>query len=141
MKYLLTICSDDKDPRPEPLPARERYQSDFMQQVIAEGERTDTRVLILSGKFGILEPDDEIPYYDHQLTEEEVDNMVPTVAEQLEERMTSKLVAYIKKGREVEGWEPYYQLIEKSAAAIGAELTYAELPEPTEPRSETTKLR
>jgi Asp-tRNA(Asn)/Glu-tRNA(Gln) amidotransferase A subunit family amidase len=111
-----------------------------MQQVIEEGERTNTPVLILSGKFGILTPDTEIPHYDHLLLEEEVDDKVAEVIVQLEKLGVDDIEAYIKKGREVEGWNPYYEVLERAARAIDAKLEYAELPEASEPRSEITRL-
>ena len=140
MKYLLTICSNDKDPREGLLPARERYQSDFMQRVIEEGERTETPVLILSGKFGLLAPDTEIPDYDHLLVEDELTEMVPLVAGQLEDLEATEITAYIKKDRTVPHWGTYYDLIELGAHAAGVSLQYAER-ESLEPRSETVKLR
>ena len=125
MKYLLTICSNDKNPAEGMLPARERYVSDFMNRVIEEGERTETPVLILPGKFGLLNPDTEIPYYDYFLTADKVDSKVPAMAEQLRKLEADQITAYLKKPRTTPNWEAYYALIEKSAAAVGAELEFA----------------
>jgi hypothetical protein len=140
MRYLLTVCSNDKDQRVGLLPARGRYKSEFMQRVIALGEQTNTPVLILSGELGILEPDDEIPYYDHALTENEVESMVGVVAERLEELEATELLAYIKESPDVRGWGPYYNLIELAAYQTKINLEYAKLEEPSEPRSETYRL-
>ena len=112
-----------------------------MQHVIAEGERTNTPVLILSGQFGLLSPDDPIPYYDHLLTEDELDEMVLIVTDQLEGAEATKITAYIKKGREVEGWAPYYELLERASLQAKVPIEYAKLGEPSEPRSETLILR
>jgi cytoplasmic iron level regulating protein YaaA (DUF328/UPF0246 family) len=42
------------------------------------------KFLILSGKYGILEPSDPIPYYDHLLQSSEVSEHSKKVADQLE---------------------------------------------------------
>ena len=142
MKYLLTICSNDKDWADGLLPARQRYLNPFMDRVIAEGERINAPVLILSGQFGLLSPNDPIPYYDYTLTKNKVEKMALMVTEQLKNADATEITAYIKKPRTTnQDWENYYSLIERSAQAANVELEFAQLQEPTEPHSETTHLR
>lgn len=143
MRYLLTTCSENKDPADGMLPARQRYQSEFIDQVIAEGERTQTPVLILSGQFGLLDLDTEIPYYNHLLTEDEIPKMLEVVAAQLESRedeSQTEITAYMKRARTEPGWGPYYMLLEQATHEAGVNLQYVE-PESFEPRAETIRMR
>jgi len=140
MKYLLTICSNDKNPAEGLLPARERYQSEFMQRVIQRGEDTDIPVLILSGEHGLLRLNSKIAYYDHALTKDEVPYMAKLVADQLGDLGVTEIEAYIKKDRDVPGWEPYYNLLELGTRLANVDLHYAER-ESLEPRFATARLR
>lgn len=113
MDYLLTICSNDKDTSKTPLPAHQRYLSPRIAQLKKQSVATETPALILSGKYGIIKIDDDISHYDHLLESDEVADLVPLVAKQLQEKSATKIIAHMKP-RETHGWESYYQLLEQA---------------------------
>jgi len=61
---VITICCREKDNRPEPLAAVERYRSERIQSLHRLSRQAGLPFLILSGRFGLIEPDAPIPYYD-----------------------------------------------------------------------------
>ena len=117
MKYNLTTCCAEKRKDEGLLPARIRYQSPRIRTVVAESERTNTPLLIFSGKLGILGADDPIPWYDKALTENDVKLMVPKVISQLQARPVSEVTLFARP-RETPGWAPYYAVIEQACGAL-----------------------
>lgn len=111
MKYLLTICSKEKRTDEKLLPAIERYLDPRIIQVFNISQDLDTGFLIFSGKYGILEPDELIPYYDQILLEDQVDSMVKKVLPQLEKLQVSELVVYGKNKETNLSWRPYYDVL------------------------------
>ena len=104
-----TICCREKDRAEAALPAIGRYRSGRIQTVFHMAEKEGLEFAILSGKFGLLHPEDLIPYYDKLLTEEDIPALNRQMAEFLREnpargiiflppdpRSDSKVMPYIK---------------------------------------------
>lgn len=83
MTALSTYCSARKDPSPGMLPAIRRYRSRRIQRVYQAARSLEVPFYILSGAFGAIAPEREIPYYDHLLRAGEVDALADTIAGQL----------------------------------------------------------
>ena len=66
-----------------PLPRRRMGLSSDEHRALSEAAKAGACFGILSGLYGLLRPDEPIPYYDHLLAEDEVAPMVPRVAEVL----------------------------------------------------------
>ena len=64
MDVLITTCSKEKRLDAGLLPAAQRYVSVRIAAVVARGQRLGLTVFILSGKYGLLRPDEEIEWYD-----------------------------------------------------------------------------
>jgi cytoplasmic iron level regulating protein YaaA (DUF328/UPF0246 family) len=67
--------------------ARELYISDLFKKNLAYAEKNYDRVLILSAKYGVLQLDEEIPYYNKTLNDmqkDEIEAWNVSVAEQLQ---------------------------------------------------------
>ena len=122
MKVNLTTCCAEKRKDEDLLPAKIRYQSQRVQTVVAESERTKTPLLIFSGEFGILEADEPIPWYNKVLGEEDVEMMVPWVISQLRDRSVTKVTLFARP-KDTPGWKPYYSVIEQACRAMGIPIT------------------
>jgi hypothetical protein len=84
---LVQSCSATKNEVPEPVPALELYDGYFfkiIKKAIREGViRPDLDMRILSAKYGIVDPDEPIEYYDQQMTADRAEELRPTVTETL----------------------------------------------------------
>lgn len=107
-----TYCSAGKRPDPGLLPAIERYQSVRIAELQAAGA-----LLILSGEFGLLAPEDPIPFYDHLLLIDEVEAMVPQVSAQLQDRGVASLVFHTADPDSTPEIRPYVALITRACQA------------------------
>ena len=72
MTFFCTYCSAKKDRSQGELAAIQRYQSLRINSVYLAAVSLGHNFFILSGKYGILEPSEPIPYYDHLLQSSEV---------------------------------------------------------------------
>jgi len=83
MKGYVTYCSAKKRPDPGALPSIERYISKRIGAVAGLAGADNVHFRILSGKYGLLKPEDIIPPYEHLLKIEEVEALVGKVIGQL----------------------------------------------------------
>jgi len=118
MELLCTTCSKRKRRTPGLLPARHRYLSKRIRYVLDLAERSGQPAAILSGRFGLLAPDDRIPWYDLALTADDVDTLVPQLIEQLQSRC-ARAVLFYARPRSTTGWEPYHEALELACGRIG----------------------
>jgi hypothetical protein len=84
--------------------------------------------LILSGKYGILEPSDPIPYYDHLLQSSEVSEHSKRVADQLEALGVKDLIFFARSFSDDENVKPYFNCIKFASQKAGIELKFVDLP-------------
>lgn len=129
MKYVLTICSKDKDKSESPLPAIQRYKDKRIAHVFKISRRLSLPMVIFSGKYGLLKTNDLIPFYDLRLEKEHIDKMVEKLVYQFEQLNVSKIDFYGLDEHEHVGWKPYYETIEKVCERTGSELTIIHLDE------------
>lgn len=80
----VTYCSRRKREDAGLLPAVERYSSPRIPAARDWARRHGADFRILSGRYGLLDPAEPIPYYDHLLGTDEVEAMTERVAGQLE---------------------------------------------------------
>lgn len=121
MHYLITICSKEKSRTPGEIPAVKRYLNTRIADVHERSRREGIPMLIFSGKYGLIDPETPIPYYDHLLEAEEVEGFVAPTAEVLSERGITT-VTFVAQPREEAGWENYYRVIEQACGIAGVEL-------------------
>jgi hypothetical protein len=114
MKVIATICSKEKDPSTELLPAVERYRGEHIQIARAEAIRIDSPLYILSGKFGLVSGDDFIADYDY-LLEMESAELTRLVKSQMEEAGITEVEFYYK---EKGSWAPYRDTL-RNACTLG----------------------
>ena len=97
-----------------------------------ESQRLAVPLLLLSGRFGLLKPDDDsIPWYHELLTYPKAQQLVPVVASRLTECGVTAIVFYACP-RLTSGWGPYYDVLERACQSykipvrievLGAEYT------------------
>jgi hypothetical protein len=85
------------------------------------------RFLILSGEYGILEPSDPIPYYDHILQSSEVSEHAKKVAAQLEALGVKDLIHFGRSLSEDVNLKPYFDCIKLASQMAGIELKFVDL--------------
>lgn len=75
--------------------------------------------VILSGKYGLVEPEQPIAYYDHLLLSEEVEAHAKRVATQLKQLNATKLVFYSVPLNTDSNLEAYVNCIRIAAKSVG----------------------
>ena len=128
MTVFCTPCSAEKDPSPGDLPAIQRYRSHRIESVYIAAVSLGLKFLILSGEYGILEPSDPIPYYDHLLESSEVPEHSKRVADQLEALGVKDLIFFAGSFSDDENVKPYLDCIESASQEAGIALKFVYLP-------------
>lgn len=121
MDYYLTTCCEEKKQDEPLLPARERYISPRVQEVVARSDRDKMPLMFFSGLYGILGADDLIPDYAKLLKAEDVTGMIQLVVEQLRERNV-RSIRFFGRPREREFWGPYHDVIYGACEVLGVEV-------------------
>jgi len=128
MTVFCTPCSAEKDPSPGDLPAIQRYPSHRIKSVYIAAVSLGLKFLILSGEYGILEPSDPIPYYDHLLESSEVSEHAQRVASQLEALGVKDLIFFAGSVSGDENVKPYLDCMEFASQRSGIALKFVCLP-------------
>lgn len=118
MKYLVTTCCKEKRNDKKLLPVIDRYLDPRLRQVFNISKDLNTEFLILSGKYGLLRPNDLIPYYDQILTDEQVAKLVERVLNQLQTLKVSELIIYGKDKNTNQSWKPYYAVLQSACEKL-----------------------
>lgn len=127
MTVFCTYCSNEKDKSKFPLPAIQRYQSERIQSVYDAASVLDFKFLILSGKYGLLESDYRIPYYDHLLIDPEVSQHALLIADQLKNQKIKSLVFFAVHPDIDPDVLPYIKAIEKACEQVSVDYKWVEL--------------
>lgn len=120
-KLICTICSKEKRMDIRPLPAQIRYKSDRIKKVNAIAKDKGFPFVILSGKYGILSPDEKIPYYNHLLKPKEAGLLTKRVTQQIKVYDIDEVIFYAKPNDL--NWQPYYSVLENVTNLLGIKLT------------------
>ncbi len=118
---LITTCCKEKDKAPGLLPAHRRYRSRRIQQVYQTSQEQGQPMLILSGKFGQLKPNEAIPWYDHPLKMEEVTHLIPKIITILKAEDVTQ-VSFICRPYQTPGWAPYHETLSAACQALNIPL-------------------
>lgn len=116
MKIVCTICSKKKDEDEKLMPARLRYSAPHIQLTDKTATEAGLPFFILSGKYGLIEGEKEIPYYDYYLEEKAVDDLVKILIQQINDYGITEIDFYTE---EKESWLPYQNAIRKSSESTG----------------------
>ncbi|HSU73153.1 MAG TPA: hypothetical protein VLJ21_04880 [Candidatus Binatia bacterium] len=124
MKIYCTICSKEKVTTKQPLAAIKRYDSPRIHAVFARSRKDGVELRILSGKFGLLAPEEPIPSYDYQLTLAEVPALKEQVVKQIRVQHIDEIILFAKTLPE---WRPYIIVLELACKETATLLTIKEL--------------
>ena len=121
MDVFCTYCSRNKNHQETPLPAIQRYESKRIENIFNAAKLINIGFVILSGEYGILEPDELIKDYDHLLKMDEVVDLSDKVSEQLIQKHITRLI-YFSEALSKEALVPYYLCI--STACMKASIPF-----------------
>ena len=111
MQIYCTTCSKDKSTKEGRIPAIQRYRDQRINSVYHQSQIENKGFRILSGKYGLLSPTDEIPWYDQALLPHEVENMIELIATRLKSENIDFVLFFAKNPKENPDWEPYVNAI------------------------------
>ena len=118
---LITTCSKEKRLDAGLLPAAQRYVSSRIAAVVARGQQLGKPVFILSGKYGLVGPGEEIEWYDKPLTAEDDPAITELVTRRLAAEHADRVI-FSAEPIDTPGWRPYYNLIAAACAKLGIAL-------------------
>jgi hypothetical protein len=122
MKAICTYCAGPKNTDSRMLPAVRRYISERIDQLYRAAQEQGVSFLILSGEFGMLRPEAAIPWYDHLLQADEVDQLVAQVALVLSEVGVTELQYFTADAEVVIAVAPYLELARRACSEAGVEI-------------------
>ena len=128
MTVFCTYCSAKKDRSPGELPAIQRYQSHRIKSVYIAAMSIGLKFVILSGEYGLLEPSDPIPYYEHLLVSEEVSEHSKLVADQLVALRVKDLIFFTRPESVDQNVKPYLACIKLASQKAGITCKFVYLP-------------
>jgi len=127
-RALCTYCSAPKREDPGLLPATERYISSRIRLLAMRAAWERRPFLILSGEYGLLQPQDPIPWYDHLLAPAEVETMCGRVVNQLRAYHLDEVEYHTAPLALVPEVRPYFDLISSACVRAGVKLDVRMLP-------------
>ena len=114
MLAYATYCSAQKNYSKIAVPAIELYDSDRISKVFELAKSQNAKFVILSGKYGLLEPNQEINYYDHMLIQSEVETHADVIASQITSKYISEIVFFTNSIETDPNLLPYIACIESA---------------------------
>ena len=137
---VVTYCSREKDPSAGLLPAVDRYVSSRVRISHDAAAMLGVGFRILSGLYGLLEADREIPDYDHLLTSDQVPHHTEKVEQQLRESAAERLIFVTRTMAADPGAGPYREAISQTCSSAGVVFEVVELGSPEPSAAELANL-
>jgi len=128
--HVVTYCSREKDPSAGLLPAVDRYLSSRIRISHEAASMLETDFFIQSGLYGLLEPDRQIPDYDHLLTADQIPGYARMIERQLRESIAQKVIFITRTLADDPGAEPYREAMRQACAGAEVGLEVLELGSP-----------
>ncbi|EKD99630.1 MAG: hypothetical protein ACD_22C00220G0005 [uncultured bacterium] len=122
MKYYITTCCKEKNGAPQPIPAIERYLSPRIRQVMNTSLKDRAKFMILSGKFGLLIPTDNIPNYDYILTHSNINSLAKEIIAKTNLTDAESMTIFGKDEIQNPDWKPYYDVLRLVAKRLNIPL-------------------
>ncbi|NIM92931.1 MAG: hypothetical protein GTO18_04380 [Anaerolineales bacterium] len=127
MTAFCTYCSAEKNHAPGDLPAIKRYLSQRIRSVYATALSAGIPFFILSGEFGLLEPCDPIPDYEHLLVQSEVNIHAELVAGQFQDFGVKGFVFFTVPVSQDPNVAPYIECMKAACERAGVEMSIVEI--------------
>ena len=116
MKIVCTYCSSEKRKDGGMLPAVRRYRSERITGLAQATSLQGHPFMILSGEFGLVGPEDPLPWYDHLLQPDEVDTLAGRVAAALRLAGASEVEFHTAAPERVPQIRPYQAVMTAACA-------------------------
>ena len=94
MIFYCTYCSKNKNKTCDSKPAYLIYESKRISWLYNKSKKEDVQLLILSGKYGLINANDSIDYYDQLLLKENIISHASLVEKQLSKLSISKIIFF-----------------------------------------------
>lgn len=140
MNFLVTYCCRDKAKDRGPMPARDRYLSPRIRVAEEAAERLGWGFVILSGRHGLVGPGEDLAWYDHLLTLDQVEEHAVRCAGQLADRGTDEVVLLSRSETVDPGVGPYRACLEAACARAELPFRLVEIGAVTPPAAELAVL-
>ncbi len=127
LTVFCTYCSAEKDASDVLLPAIRRYRSDRIARIYSAALTAGCGFFILSGEFGLLDPNAPIPYYDHLLLANEVETQAFRVAEQIRQHGITQLLFFTLPVAKDEKLAPYHAALRLACQIVHIPLSLVEI--------------
>ena len=111
MHTFCTYCSASKSLEEGDLPAIQRYLDPRIHKVHEAAYTLGLDFYILSGEYGLVTPDEPIPWYDHLLLTEEVGELVERMAAQIRQHYIEGIVYFTNSISDDSSLIPYRDAI------------------------------
>ncbi len=125
---VCTICCREKDRADKLLPAIRRYKSERIKAVAGLAREADLNFAILSGKYGLIDADEPIPYYDKLMGEGDLGEIIAANIAFLEKNEVGKVIFLCPDPAIDPHVQPYLRSIQASARGTGCKLEIIFLP-------------
>lgn len=125
---VCTICCREKDRSDELLPAIRRYRSNRIDAVAGLAREAGRPLVILSGKYGLIDEDELIPYYDRLMGDEDLGEIIAANIAFLEKNKVEKVIFLCPDPAIDPHVQPYLRSIQASARGTGCKLETIFLP-------------
>ncbi len=116
MKIICTYCSGEKCTDGGLIPAVRRYRSHRITDLARVAHEKGHRFMILSGEFGLIGPEEPLPWYDHLLQSDEVDILAGRVAAVLRLTGASEVEFHTAAPEKVPPIRPYQAVMSAACA-------------------------
>ena len=126
MLAFSTYCSANKKHSTSPIPAIELYKSQRIAIVYSLAEVENSRFVTLSGKYGLVDAQQEIEEYDHLLSASEVEHHSDIVASQIKEKNISEIIFFMNSIKNDHKLKPYLECIMKACDKTGINIEIKE---------------
>ena len=112
MKVYCTYCSENKSKKMGKIPSIERYNSSRINLIYEKSKKDKVPFVILSGKFGLLSPEEEIEWYDQKLNLSQSEELSEIVKNQIEKQKIKHFVFFLKsEDLEAKKYEKFLKII------------------------------
>jgi hypothetical protein len=122
-----TYCAGPKAQDEGLLPAYRRYHSERIQALQAAATE-QIPLLILSGRYGLIDADTPIPWYDHLLESRELESFAAKVLKQMTALKLSAVVYHTADASRYPQVLPYLQAMQDVCGRAGVDLQIVTLP-------------
>lgn len=127
MTVFSTYCSAEKEANENLLPAIERYRSERIKRIYSAALSCGANFFILSGEYGLLKPNDAIPYYDHLLVAGEIKAHSANVAGQINQYGITQIIFFTLPLAADEKLAPYHASLRLACQKASINLSFVEI--------------